>query len=94
MSNPRFESPECVVSITPSQNDLFMLEIDDPRNKWLEANEPPLPGNYVDLILEDDTTTSGFWDGTKWVGLRFGDSHPVKWRPQRGLSDLGSPRRT
>ena len=78
MTDSRFESPACIEPVAPSK-DPIQHAIDDPDLRWRDVATPPSHPQYVTLLINDEKTVDGRWDGKAW---RFMDEgKPLKWCP-------------
>jgi putative SOS response-associated peptidase YedK len=90
MSNPRFESPECVQTVPLQQIDLIPRAIDDSRHRWLPMTDDPPIEKGVDVLLDNDEVVYAQFNGRNWTWVRFPESHPVRWRPQIAATSVNS----
>jgi putative SOS response-associated peptidase YedK len=80
MTNPRFKEPTATEPIQLTQTEFLPLEIDNPGIRWHPMTEPPKEIVNVLLLVNDETTVEGRWDGTKFEYPSDIKSQPLKWR--------------
>jgi putative SOS response-associated peptidase YedK len=79
VTDPAFESPQCLELIVPAQKDPIQHAIDDPDLRWRDISEPPRQPQYATLLVGDEKTVEGRWDGKAW--RLTGPGTPLKWCP-------------
>lgn len=77
-SAPDFESPQCLEPIAPHK-DPIQHAIDDPDLRWRDISQPPSQPRYATLLMNDEKTVEGRWDGRSWK--HNGNGQPLKWCP-------------
>jgi putative SOS response-associated peptidase YedK len=77
-TDPAFESPQCIDAV-PVHKDPIQHAIDDPDLRWRDISNPPPHPQYATLLVHDEKTVEGRWDGKAW--RHTGDRAPLKWCP-------------
>jgi len=77
-TDPAFESPQCLEAV-PVHKDPIQHAIDDPDLRWRDISESPRQPQYATLLIHDEKTVEGRWDGRAW--RHPADTAPLKWCP-------------
>lgn len=80
LTDPQFESPAGIEPV-PVHKDPILHAIDDPDLRWREISAPPTHPQYVTLLVSDEQTLDGRWDGRDWRHAGNPGIRLLKWCP-------------
>jgi putative SOS response-associated peptidase YedK len=70
MTNPRFKEPATIKPVSLTRAEFLPHEIDSSELRWRDITTPPPKPMSVLLLVNDEKTVDGKWDGTKFISLK------------------------